>query len=63
MDFNLDDIESINMLIGFFVVVLYGNVVVNGVVLINIKKGFVEKIILIVSNNMMFFDVYMMLEM
>lgn len=63
VDLNLDDIESINMLIGFFVVVFYGNVVVNGVVLINIKKGNVECILFIVINNIIFLDVYMMFEM
>lgn len=38
-DFNLEDIESLLILIGLVVVVLYGLLVVNGVILINIKKG------------------------
>lgn len=37
--FNLDDIEIIDVLKGFFVIVIYGFRVVNGVVIINIKSG------------------------
>lgn len=62
-DLNPDDIESINMLTGPSAAALYGNAAANGVVLINTKKGNVERTSLTVTNNTTFSDVYMMPEM
>lgn len=62
-DLNPDDIESINMLTGPSAAALYGNAATNGVVLINTKKGNVERTSLTVTNNTTFSDVYMMPEM
>lgn len=62
-DLNPDDIESVNMMTGPSAAALYGSAAANGVVLINTKKGKVQKTSLTVSNSTTFSKAYMMPEM
>jgi len=62
-DLNPDDIESINMMTGPSAAALYGSAAANGVVLINTKKGQIEKTTITVSNSTTFSRAYIMPEM
>ena len=62
-DINPEDIESVNMLTGPSAAALYGSEAANGVIIINTKRGAVDKTIVTLSNSTMFSSVYMMPEM
>ncbi len=62
-DLNPDDIESINMMTGPSAAALYGSAAANGVVLINTKKGQMEKTTVTVSNSTTFSKAYIMPDM
>lgn len=62
-DLNPDDIESVNMLTGPSAAALYGSEAANGVVIINTKKGAVEKTTVTINNSTTFSNVYMMPQM
>lgn len=62
-DINPEDIESVNMLTGPSAAALYGSEAANGVIIINTKRGAVDKTVVTLSNSTMFSSVYMMPEM
>ena len=62
-DINPEDIESVNILTGPSAAALYGSEAANGVIIINTKRGAVDKTIVTLSNSTMFSSVYMMPEM
>lgn len=62
-DINPDDIESVNMLTGPSAAALYGSDAANGVIIINTKKGAVEKTTVTINNSTTFSTAYMMPQM